>query len=303
MKLPGPLVAELEGRFGTVRGATAVSGGSISTTARVQTSDGPIFLKYGAGSPERLFETEAAGLAALRAVAGDEIVIPEVLDFEDGGENAREIGWLALEWLTPYGTAATDPERLGRGLARIHSARAECWGWDTDGFIGSLPQTNALATDWASFWVERRLRPQLHLAGFGAVGAVELWEKLFVAIPDLLSVAQADGPSPLHGDLWNGNVVPMAEGRCALVDPSFYHGHREVDLAMIDLFGGFSARMRDAYLEALPLAEGYEEVRRGVYQLYYLLVHVNLFVGGYSARTMHVLQQVLAAIPRGSLSR
>jgi fructosamine-3-kinase len=293
----------MERRFGTVRSVTEVSGGSISATARVQTSDGPIFLKYGAGSPERLFETEAAGLAALRAIAGDEVVIPEVLDYMDGGGGAGEIGWIAIEWLTPSGGTITDPERLGRGLACIHSARAECWGWEADGFIGSLSQSNDLANDWAGFWADRRLRPQLHLAGFGAVGTSEQWTKLFNALPDLLSVAQADGPSPLHGDLWNGNVVPLAEGKCALVDPAFYHGHREVDLAMIDLFGGFSARMRDAYLEALPLAEGYEEVRRGVYQLYYLLVHVNLFGGGYSARTMHVLQQVLAAIQRGSLSR
>jgi protein-ribulosamine 3-kinase len=303
VRLPGPLVAELEDRFGTVGSVVAVSGGSISTTARVETRAGPIFVKFGSESPRGLFETEAAGLAALRAVAGDEVVIPEVLDFADGGEPSREIGWLALEWLSPSGTAVADPERLGRGLARIHSARAEIWGWETDGFIGSLRQSNVPATDWASFWVERRLLPQLRLAGFGAVGTEEEWAKLFAAIPDLLSVAQADGPSPLHGDLWSGNVLPLARGGCALVDPSFYFGHREVDLAMIDLFGGFSGRMRAAYIEALPLAEGYEEVRRRVYQLYYLLVHVNLFGGGYTARTRHVLQQVLAAIPRGSPSR
>jgi protein-ribulosamine 3-kinase len=302
VKLPGPLAAELEGRFGTVRSASAVGGGSISSTARFETSTGAIFLKFGSGS-QGLFAAEAAGLAALRAVAGDEIVIPQVFDVVDGTEGSREIGWIALEWLTPSGAAIIDSERLGRGLARIHSSRGAAWGWERAGFIGTLPQSNAPAADWASFWVERRLRPQLRRAGAGAVGTAEQWETLFGAIPRLLAVAEAEGPSPLHGDLWSGNVVPLAEERCALVDPSFYHGHREVDLAMLELFGGFSGRMRNAYLEALPLAEGYEEVRRSVYQLYYLLVHVNLFGGGYTARTMHVLQQVLAAIPRGSLSR
>jgi fructosamine-3-kinase len=100
-----------------------------------------------------------------------------------------------------------------------------------------------------------------------------------------------------------GSIFSTARGGCALVDPSFYHGHREVDLAMMDLFGGFSGRVRDAYLEVLPPGDRYEEVRRSIYQLYYLLVHVNLFGGGYFARTRQVLQQVLAAIPRGSPGR
>jgi fructosamine-3-kinase len=302
VKLPARLAGELESRFGAVLSVTAVSGGSISSAARVETRGGPLFVKFGSGSP-RLFSTEAAGLGALHAVAGDEVVIPEVLDVGEADDGSREIGWIALEWLAPSGTAITDPERLGRGLARIHSAHGPCWGWDTAGFIGTLPQNNEPAGDWASFWVERRLRPQLRMAGAGAVGTAEQWATLFAAMPDLLAPAEEDGPSPLHGDLWSGNAVPLSDGRCGLVDPSFYHGHREADLAMMDLFGGFSGRVRDAYREALPLADGYEEVRRGVYQLYYLLVHVNLFGGGYLARTKQVLQQVLAAIPPGSRGR
>ncbi|HEX8242728.1 MAG TPA: fructosamine kinase family protein, partial [Longimicrobium sp.] len=107
----------------------------------------------------------------------------------------------------------------------------------------------------------------------------------------LLAGAEGAGPSLLHGDLWSGNVLSAA-GDPALIDPAVYRGHREADLAMAELFGGFDARFHAAYAEAWPLQPGYREARRGIYQLYYLLVHVTLFGGGYTAQTLSTLRRV-----------
>ncbi|HEX8673749.1 MAG TPA: fructosamine kinase family protein, partial [Longimicrobium sp.] len=112
------------------------------------------------------------------------------------------------------------------------------------------------------------------------------------ALPRLLAAGEEDGPTLLHGDLWSGNVVATSRGP-SLVDPATYRGHREVDLAMTELFGGFGAEFYTAYEEAWPLRPGYQEERRAVYQLFYLLVHVNLFGGGYVARTAEALRRVV----------
>src|SRR5215207_4748885 len=119
-------------------------------------------------------------------------------------------------------------------------------------------------------------------------------ERLLDSLPEFLAPAEEDGPSLLHGDLWSGNVISAA-GAPALIDPAVYRGHREVDLAMTELFGGFDARFYAAYEEAWPLLPGYREARRAVYQLYYLLVHVNLFGGSYVGQTAALLRRVLAA--------
>lgn len=136
--------------------------------------------------------------------------------------------------------------------------------------------------------------PQLALARrAGRLPATEAeWARLLDHLPKLLAAAEDDGPSLLHGDLWSGNAMATADGP-ALIDPAVYRGHREADLAMTELFGGFDARFHVAYREAWPLLPGYAEERRAVYQLYYLLVHVNLFGGGYVAQTAGVLRRAL----------
>jgi fructosamine-3-kinase len=137
--------------------------------------------------------------------------------------------------------------------------------------------------DWPRFWWSERLEPQLALArANGQLPGLEAeWDTLESRLPTLLEGAAADGCAILHGDLWSGNVYPGPDGGPVLVDPAVYRGHREVDLAMTELFGGFPGSFYDAYRERRPLVEGYEAVRRNVYQVYPLLVHVNLFGGGY----------------------
>ncbi len=207
---------------------------------------------------------------------------------------ARRRGWRWSGW-SPPAARRTSRERLGRGLAALHRAgRADGWGWMEDNFIGPLPQANAPAASWAEFWRTRRLEPQLELARRGGrmPGKAAEWDRLMDRLPELLAPAEADGPSLLHGDLWGGNVL-AAPGGPAIIDPAVYRGHREADLAMTELFGGFGDGFRAAYREAWPLQPGYP-ARRAVYQLWYLLIHVNLFGGGYGARTAAVLREALA---------
>lgn len=295
MTLPGPVQAGVEraleewtGRPATCLRADAVAGGCISPTARIETDTGDtFFLKHGApGLPAGLLKAEATGLRAL--ATADAVRVPHVVGV--GGEGAR--AWLLLEWLEPGPARDHTWTDLGRGLAALHQHRAGQFGAEADNFIGSLPQQNTPDDDWAGFWRARRLEPQLR----SAVDAGLLddrdrarFTRLFDHLDDSLATAHEDGPSLLHGDLWNGNVHPMHDGTAALIDPSAYHGHREVDLAMADLFGGFGAEFSAAYQAAWPLAPGYAPRRRAVYQLYYLLVHVNLFGAGYLNRTRRAL--------------
>jgi protein-ribulosamine 3-kinase len=290
--IPDALRHALEARLGPVRGAAPVSGGCINHGMRVELADGPVFVKHNPDAPLGLFAAEARGLDALRAAA-DGLVVPRALAWAEAQGGAP--AWLALEWLEPSRRAPDFAERLGRGLAALHRAgRGEGWGWMEDNFIGPLPQANTPAASWAEFWRARRLEPQLELARRGgkSPGKPAEWDRLMDRLPALLSPAEEDGPSLLHGDLWGGNVLTTSDGP-ALIDPAVYRGHREADLAMTELFGGFGDAFYAAYREAWPLQPGYPK-RRAVYQLWYLLVHVNLFGGGYGAQTADVLRQALA---------
>lgn len=298
MTLPGTVRRRVEERFGPVRDARPVGGGSISHALRLELPDGPAFLKHDPGAPAGMFRAEARGLDALRRGAPGGLHVPGVRAVGDPADEGApdEPGWILMEWIEPGPRGPGFDERLGRALAGLHRGASGGWGWDEDNFIATLPQPNAHASSWAGFWRARRLEPRLRRvrdAGH-APGDPRDWERLFAALPGLLAPAEADGPSLLHGDLWSGNVLATPSGEPCLVDPAACRGHREVDLAMADLFGGFSPRLHAAYHEAWPLAPGYREARRAVYQLYYLLVHVELFGGGYVARTRAVLHEALS---------
>ncbi len=294
VRLPEPVRAAVEAALrdeggvgaGRIADTAVVAGGCISPTTRVRTVAGlDFFLKWrGPDLPAGMLAAEARGLEALRS-AGP-VRVPAVIAV------GQEPEWLLLEWLEPGAASPDFWQRLGRGMAALHRTRARRFGAEEDNFIGSLPQSNGWLESWADFWRTRRLEPQLRRAvDAGLVGDADRrrFDALFHALDGLLAPGTADGPSLLHGDLWSGNVHVLADGTAAVIDPAAYHGHREVDLAMADLFGGFGARFRTAYEEAWPLEPGYEPVRRPIYQLYYLLVHVNLFGAGYVEGTRAAL--------------
>ena len=297
MTLPAEVRRRVEERLGPVRAAAPVGGGCINRALRLETGNVRAFLKYNREAPPGFFPAEARALERLRAAAGGEPRIPRVLAAFDPAEEGTpgEPAWLLLEWLEPGRGSARLDERLGRGLAALHRAASGGWGCEEDNFIGPLPQANAPAETWAGFWRTRRLEPRLGAvreAGY-TPGPREEWDRLLERLPELLAPAEEDGPSLLHGDLWGGNVLAAAGGEPCLVDPAAYRGHREVDLAMTELFGGFGPRFYAAYEEAWPLRPGYRDGRRAVYQLYYLLVHVELFGEGYVPQTRAALREAL----------
>jgi fructosamine-3-kinase len=266
-----------------VASAESVHGGSINRALRLTLADGRrAFVKHHPDAPPGLFRAEADGLAWL-AEAGA-LRTPAVLAVADEPGAPR---FLALEWIAP---GAPDPEAFGRGLARLHGAGAPAFGWDRDNFIGPLPQRNGpVPGGWPEFYVERRLLPVAGQAvAAGALDARFLHDldRLRARLTDL--AGEPEPPARLHGDLWGGNAILAAEGGPAVLDPAVYGGHREVDLAMMRLFGGFPPAAFAAYAEAFPLAPGHED-RVELWQLYPLLVHVVLFGGGYAGQARRAL--------------
>jgi protein-ribulosamine 3-kinase len=288
MTLPPQVESDLIDLVGPLERADPVGGGCISNAQKVVACGKPIFLKSNEDAPEGFFAAEAAGLNQLRAISSD-LRFPEVVGFRDSADGWS---WIALEWLDSVPAGKDFWARLGAGLARLHrAATSDQWGWDRHGFIGRLPQSNNRTRNWADFWWSDRLQPQLDRARrVSGIGAPQEWEALKAALPELLAAGNDDGPSLIHGDLWSGNVVQGVTP--ALVDPACYWGHREVDHAMADLFGGFGGDFFSEYNAVWPLSPDHE-VRKLVYQLYYLLVHVNLFGAGYAAPTSRTLRAAL----------
>src|SRR6185436_7332699 len=183
----------------------------------------------------------------------------------------------------------------GRGLAALHKFGAPYFGLDHDNFIGSLDQANDRRAAWADFYRDLRLEPLVARAAERGLVGVQLrrdFERLFERLDSLVGPAEA--PARLHGDLWGGNLHVDERGQPCLIDPAVYGGHREIDLAMMRLFGGYGPRVFDAYEEAWPLSEGHER-RTPLYQLYPLLVHVNLFGSGYVGQATRALRDALGA--------
>ncbi len=289
-------LARREGRSVRINRATRVGGGCVSPVARIEMDDGTVhFLKWGAVETTEearpgMLAAEAEALEAMGATGT--VRVPEVIGLRDPEHADEDVRWLVMEWLEPGRPQPGTWGALGRRLAALHRSTGPAYGWDRPNFIGPLHQPNGRTDHWPAFWREARLEPQLRLAvdaGFLGDDDTARFHALFAELDDLLEPAATDGPSLVHGDLWNGNVHVTDAGTAALVDPSVYHGHREVDLAMSELFGGFGREFYDAYEEAWPVEPGYARVRRSIYQLYYLLVHVNLFGGGYVGSTRSTL--------------
>lgn len=245
-------------------------GGDINDAHMVVLADGrELFMKSNARAPAMMFQREAEGLDWLRATGA--LRVPEVLGI---GEHV-----LVLELLESAPRVLDFDELLGRGLAALHGAGAKDYGLPTDNYIGTLPQSNRPHGTWAEFYRDERLMPLIARAGDAfSPGDRRVLDGLLRVLPDV--IGESGPPSRLHGDLWGGNLHVDERGMPCLIDPAVYGGDREVDLAMMRMFGGFSERVFATYAEAAPLRPGWKE-RVKLYQLYPLLVHANLFGGGY----------------------
>jgi len=262
-------------RFLAISAVEPVAGGCIHDCYRVtigRTAGRTArFIKTNEPRYGDAFAAEADGLAALRAAG---MRAPEPLSHGVAAGRA----YLVLEFLDLGGRR--DFTELGRMLAAAHRQSGPRFGWERDNYIGSTPQPNGWCEDWAQFWIERRIGPQIELAkrnGFD------------IPTPSMKILEHHEAePSLLHGDLWSGNAGFTPRGP-VVFDPAVYYGDREADLAMTELFGGFPREFYRAYNDAWPLEEGYER-RKHLYNLYHLVNHLNLFGGGYLAQVMTTLQ-------------
>ncbi|MDK2970839.1 MAG: hypothetical protein PWP23_594 [Candidatus Sumerlaeota bacterium] len=284
------VVAAKTGERSPVARRQGVGGGCINNAETIALADGRrFFLKSNPHPLPRLFECEAEGLEAL-ATAGA-LRVPRPIGTGGGGNGVPP--FLVLELIESGAPGPRFQEELGRGLAELHrTTRADRFGFPHDNYIGSTPQPNGWNEDWVAFWREHRLGFQLRLArrnGLSDAAMDKLGDRLMNRLDEYLA-EPAEPPCLLHGDLWGGNVMADGGGAPVLIDPAAYYGRREADLAMTQLFGGFTAAFYHAYEETWPLAPG-SDTRLAIYRLYHLLNHLNLFGAGYAGQCRTILKR------------
>lgn len=275
-----PLAAKLTKLLGEpVTRLAHAAGGDINEAFLVTLANGrSLFAKTSVNALPQMFVREAEGLAWLAEARA--LRLPRVIAATEADSDGPAC--LVLEQIETQsrGGAAFD-EQFGRGLAALHRHGAPCFGLDRPNYLATLAQDNSPAARWPEFYAEQRLAPLAASAERRGLMPRSLMRRLDQLYRDLPSLAgEPEPPARLHGDLWSGNVLAAISGEPVLIDPAVYGGHREIDLAMMRLFGGFSARVFAAYDEAHPLAAGHDD-RVALYQLYPLLAHVNLFGSSY----------------------
>jgi len=280
-------ISTASGRPFAPQAPTGRGGGCINEAFVLSDGTQRWFVKTNRAALLDMFEAEAAGLNALADSAT--IAAPRPLCTGTSGDTS----YIVMQHLGLGGGSTPGWRTAGRQLAALHRCSAGAFGWGRDNTIGATPQHNAWREDWVAFWRDQRLGFQLaEAARNGHRGRLQsLGEQLCERFPVLID--HAPRPSLLHGDLWGGNIGFTGAGRPVIFDPATYYGDREAELAMTELFGGFSADFYAAYREAWPVDPGYR-VRKTLYNLYHILNHLNLFGGGYAGQAERMMQTLLA---------
>ena len=278
-------LAKILGKPVKILSSSGVGGGSINLCYRLETHEGTFFVKINSASRfPKMFEKEALGLEVL-STAG-EIPVPEVLGIWESKKEA----FLVLKYIRS-GTPGTNFwEDFGKSMARLHRHSQSTFGLSHDNYIGSLYQSNKEHNSWNEFFTEERLNPLARIAfdnGRMEMEDLKAFESFEKKLPDIFPI---ELPALLHGDLWSGNFMVNENGNAVIIDPAVYYGHREMDLGMSQLFGGFHSRFYEAYHETYPLQPGWQE-RLDYCNLYPLLVHLNLFGGSYLGEIRSVLRK------------
>jgi fructosamine-3-kinase len=276
----------------------SVGGGCINQGYVLQTNLQKYFVKINQADLEESFVTETLGLQQIQETQS--IRVPQPLCWGTVSDSA----YLVLEWLELTGSGGNSRsnwELMGTKLAAMHQFPVvdlglnPSFGWSRNNFIGSTPQINFWKTNWAEFFAEARIGYQMKLAKQRGGNFPET-RRVVDAVYQVLQAHQPQ-PSLVHGDLWGGNAAITRAGEPVIFDPASYVGDREVDLAMTKLFGGFPREFYQAYQQAFPLAQGYQQ-RETIYNLYHILNHFNLFGGGYGNQA----NQMMAALLQDRLS-
>jgi fructosamine-3-kinase len=266
-----------------------VRGGDINESYCLYDRDKKYFLKLNvAGRLPGMFEKEARGLAALSTAlqSNDSIFIPTVL--KHGSVNDQQ--YLLLEWIPAGQPQEGFWESFGNAIARLHKQHHPFFGWHEDNYIGTLIQKNTKHKLWHTFFAECRVMPLVQLLYNN-----ESFSKQDVLNAEMFcrrceQIFPIERSSMLHGDLWSGNFMITSNNKASIYDPAVYCGHRETDIGMTKLFGGFDQRFYEAYHEVYPLEPQWQQ-RLAFSQLYPLLVHAVLFGGHYCGRVRSILQQ------------
>lgn len=272
----------------TVTSSQTMGGGCINHASRLETTEGVFFLKWNADCPVDMFAREAEGLNELSEGVGDQLLIPKVICYQNTGKMP---GFIVLEYLQE-GHSGTDDEKLGHGLAALHRFGGDYFGFQNDNYCGATPQKNTPANNWLEFFRDQRLGHLLKLIEKRRALPLtdrNVYEGLLLRLPRLISKQSV--PSLIHGDLWSGNYL-YTTGGPALIDPAAYYADREMEFAIITMFGGFSHRFFGAYNEIFPLEPDWRE-RNRLYQLYHILNHYLLFGGAYGSQALLVAKSYL----------
>lgn len=281
-------LSESLGTTSEIKWVRDLNGGDINRAALLRQGKTDWFLKYHDNAPDDMFAAEAQ---ALREIS-DQGCIKAPAPVSHGRDRGTD--WLLMEYLelTSNGPASL----LGEQLAALHHVTASSHGWNRNNYIGSTPQDNTRSDDWAVFFRDCRLKPQLELAQAAGHG-LRLSGKGDHLLESILFFMQDHQPaaSLLHGDLWSGNKAFTPDGQPVIFDPASYYGDRETDIAMTELFGGFDRSFYSAYQAHYPLPDGYR-LRRDLYNLYHMLNHLNLFGAAYLSRCEHMIDQLMAQV-------
>ncbi|MFL9844297.1 fructosamine kinase family protein [Flavobacterium rhizosphaerae] len=264
---------------------TAVSGGDINKTYKLEAVEGNFFMKVNSliKYPE-LFKKEANGIKSL--AQSDILKTPRVVTYGES-DNYQ---YLILEWLQAGNETPESQVKFGRQLATMHQKPQPFFGFTEDNYLGTWRQPNTQHTNWQDFYTECRIMPLVKLIvdnrtfyKENRVAAENFCSRIGELFPD-------EVPALLHGDLWGGNYISLENEDTALIDPAVYYGHREMDLGMSRLFGGFSAKFYEGYNEVYPLEQNWQE-RLPYSQLYPLLFHAYAFGGNYINSVKEILKR------------
>ncbi len=262
------------------KGHNALSGGDINSVYKVKTDDQTLVVKLNNTQYLELFEQEAHGLLSLQK--SKSFSIPNVVAHGQEGN----LSFLILEYIPSGRPKVHFWKDFAKQLAQLHRHSQAYFGYHTTNYIGSLKQYNDKRKNAAAFFIEQRLQPQLQLAtanGHSFNHTDALFRHCETHIPN-------EPPALIHGDLWSGNYLLDDQGAPVLIDPAVAFASREMDLAMMQLFGGFHKSVYFHYNAIFPLIEGWES-RIKLWQLYYVLVHVNLFGRSYFVQAQSVINQ------------
>lgn len=273
-ELYGQVVSETLGPIAELKSASLIAAGNHNQGIRLETSAGLFFLKLNFDHERNILAKEAEGLQKLRKSTF--LKVP----FTYGHGRIEDYNYLLSEFIPSSRQQLDYWENLGLGLAQLHLNTSRQFGFESDNYIASLHQKNHQFDNWPDFFIEQRLEPMLGKAYFDRLIPLDFLKKFQSIYSKLGAIFPKERPALLHGDLWSGNVICDEEGQPCLIDPAVYYGHREMDLAFSKLFGGFDSRFYDAYESIVPLEPGFDS-RMGIYNLYPLLVHLNLFGTAY----------------------